>query len=298
MGHGKGQERSHSQAVHWRLFIFNAILALTGLYCASQLDAKVYRWIDENGVKHFSTTPPVNAGNVKIMFDEYQHDEVADQERVMNDQKELDTLIEKNSKEEQQASVEAQKKLMEEQEKLEEANQNQPSLMATECFSPSYSVLQGRHPYEVVRPRDLMEGEYQDLQKLFQGLDGFWAGNARKLNCTEMPDERREKIDNFSIKSEGKFLSRGQFVLVSELYSQELRTTHNEILRLFLSKEKLVSDPGLVDADIELIAVSSNGVIYVKKNQYRSGSGARGDREVVTTIKKTGEAGHQPIGCW
>ncbi len=297
MEHGKGQEQSHSQAVHWRFFIFFAILALTGLYCTSQLDAKVYKWIDVNGVKHYSNRPPINAGNVKIMFDEYEHDEVADQERVMNDQKELDALIEKNAKEEQQASVEEQKKLideqkklMEEQKKLEEGKQNQPHWFASGCFSPSYSITKGRGVFEQIIPRDFIEGEYQDLQKLFKGFDGFWAGNAQVRQCKETEGEVREQIENYLIKSEGKFLSSGQFVLESDLYSQELLTSHNEILRLFLSKEKLASEPGIVNADIELIAVSSNGVIYAKKNQFRSGSGARRVREVVTTIKKTGEA--------
>jgi len=292
MEHVKGQEQSHSQTVHWRIFIFFVILALTDLYCTSQLDAKVYKWIDENGVKHYSNTPPVNAGNVKIMFDEYSHDEAADQERVMNDQKELDALIEKNAKEEQQASVDEQKKLVEEQKKLEEGKQNQPQWFASGCFSPSYSIEKGRGVFEQIIPRDFIEGEYQDLQKLFKGFDGFWAGNAQVLQCRETDGEVRGQMENYSIKSEGKFLSSGQFILESDLYSQELRTSHNEILRLFLSKEKLASEPDIVDADIELIAVSSNGVTYVKKNQFRSGSGARRVREVVTTIKKTGDASY------
>jgi hypothetical protein len=174
---------------------------------------------------------------------------------------------------------------MEAQEKLEEAKQNQPPLLATGCFSPSYSVLQGRHVNEVVRPRDLMEGEYQDLKKLFQGLDGAWSGNARVLGCTETPDERREQIDNYSIKSEGKFLSRGQFVLESDLYSMELTTTHHEILRLYLNEEKLAKRPDIKVADIELISVSSDELVYVEKGQTITGV-----NEVVTTIKKTGEA--------
>jgi len=297
MEHGKGQEQSHSQAVHWRIFIFFAILALTGFYCTSQLDAKVYKWIDQNGVKHYSNTPPVNAGNVKIMFDEYPHDEVADQERVMNDQKELDALIEKNEKEEQQASVEEQKKLidekkkpMEEQKKLEDAKLNQPHWFAYGCFSPSYSIQQGRGVFEQIVPRDFIEGEYQDLQKLFKGLDGFWAGNAQVIQCREIDGEVREQMENYSIKSKGKLLSTGQFVLESDFFSIELRTSHNEILRLFLSKAKLASEPGIVDADIELISVSSDQLVYVKKRQFRSGGGARRVREVVTTIKKTGEA--------
>jgi len=29
------------QTVHWRIFIFSAILALTGLFCTPQLDAEI-----------------------------------------------------------------------------------------------------------------------------------------------------------------------------------------------------------------------------------------------------------------
>jgi hypothetical protein len=51
MEHLKGQEHSQSQTVHWRIFIFSAILALTGLFCTPQLDAEIYQWVDENGVE-------------------------------------------------------------------------------------------------------------------------------------------------------------------------------------------------------------------------------------------------------
>ena len=74
------------------------------------------------------------------------------------------------------------------------------------------------------------------------------------------------------------------------MHSIKLRTSHNEILRLFLSKAKLASEPGIVDADIELISVSSDQLVYVIKRQFRRGDGVRRVREVVTTIKKTGEA--------
>ena len=72
--------------VHCRIFIFAAILVLTGLFCTPQLDAKIYQQIDENGVKHYSNSPPANAGNAKIVVDEYEHNEAADQERVKADQ--------------------------------------------------------------------------------------------------------------------------------------------------------------------------------------------------------------------
>ncbi len=88
--------------VYSRIFIFSAILALTGLFFTPQLNAEIYQWVDENGVKHYSNTPPANSGNAKIVSGEYKHDEAADQKRVKTDQKKLDALTEKIKKEEQQ----------------------------------------------------------------------------------------------------------------------------------------------------------------------------------------------------
>jgi hypothetical protein len=104
--------------VHWRIFIFSAILALTGLFFTPQLDAEIYKWVDEKGVIHYGNIPPANTGNVKIVSREYQHDEAADQKRVKADQKTIDALTEKTKKGEQQASVGEQKK-------SEKAKQNQ-----------------------------------------------------------------------------------------------------------------------------------------------------------------------------
>jgi hypothetical protein len=93
------------QTVHSRIFIFSAIIAFTGLFCTPQLDAEIYQWVDEKGVKHYSNTPPTDAGNAKIVSGEYRHDEAADQKRVKTDQKKIDVLTEKNKKEEQQAKI-------------------------------------------------------------------------------------------------------------------------------------------------------------------------------------------------
>ncbi len=287
--HPKGKMPS-KYTVHWRIFIFSAILALMGLFFTPQLNAEIYQWVDENGVKHYSNTPPADAGNAKIVSGEYRHDEAADQERVKADQKTLDTLTEEIKKEEQQASVEKQKKLEEEQKNLEQAKQNQPHLSASECFSPSYSIQQGRGVNEEIIPRDFMEGEYQNLQELFQSLEGNWEGNALVLVCEGTQDKVRKVFDDYSVKSEGKMPSTGQFVLKTTLYSQEKKGTHHENLRLYLDSKKLTSEPNISIADIELISVSSDELVYVEKRQNRSGSGALLMRETVTTIKKTGKA--------
>ena len=253
------------------------------MFSTLQLDAEIYKWIDENGVKHYSNMPPANARNVKVVGHEIQHDEAADQERVKAEQKETEALIEKNKKEEQQASEAEQKK-------LEEAKQDQPPLFASGCFSPSYSVQQGRGVNEAIIPRDFTGGEYQNLQKLFQSLEGNWEGNASVLVCEGTQDKVREVVDNYSVKSEGKMSSTGQFDLKATLHSQKKKTTHNEYLHLYLDPKKLTSEPNISVADIELISVSSDELAYVEKRQNRSGSGALLMRETATTIKKTGEA--------
>ena len=278
------------QTVHWRIFIFSTILALTGLFFTSQLDAEIYKWVDEKGEIHYGNILPADSGNVKIVSREYQHDEAADQKRVKADQKIIDTLTEEIKTEEQQASVEKQKKLEEEQKKLEEAKQKQPSLSASECFSPSYSIQQGRGVNEAIITRDLMEGEYQDLQELFQSLEGNWEGNALVLVCEESQDKVRKVVDKYSVKSEGKLHSTGQFDLKTTLHSQEKKGKHHENLRFYLDPKKLTLEPNISVADIELISVSSGELAYVEKRQNRIGSGALLMRETSTTIKKTGEA--------
>jgi len=287
--HPKGK-MPYKCTVHWRIFIYSAILALTGLFCTSQLDAEIYKWVDEKSVIHYSNSFPADSENAIIVSREYEHDEAADQERVKADQKTINTLTEEIKTEEQQARVEKEKKLEEEQKKLTETKQNQPTLSASECFSPSYSIQQGRGVNEAIIPRDLMEGEYRDLQGLFQSLEGNWEGNALVLVCEGTQDKVRKVVDNYSVKSEGMMYSTGQFVLKTTLHSQEKKGTHHENLHLYLDPKKLTSEPNISVADIELISVSSDELAYVEKRQNRSGSGALLMRETVTTIKKTGEA--------
>ena len=179
---------------------------------------------------------------------------------------------------------------MEKQKKLTEAKQDQPSLSASECFSPSYSIQQGRDVNGAIIPRDPMEGEHQDLQELFQSLEGNWEGNALVLVCEGTQDKVRKVVDNYSVKSEGKMGSTGQFVLKAALYSQKKKATRNENLHLYLGPKTLTSEPNISIADIELISVSSDELVYVEKGQKRSGGGASLPRETVDTIKKIGEA--------
>ena len=165
-----------------------------------------------------------------------------------------------------------------------------PDVSADECFSSSYSVQQGRGIFDEVIPRDLEDGEYQDLQELFRGLVGEWEGEAEKLVCEGTEDDVRKEIDNYSIESEGKMRSSGQLTLKTTLSSRKKKTRQHQNLRFYLDQEKLATEPNIAVADIELISVSTDELAYVKKSRRRSPSGAPFVHETITRISKTAEA--------
>ena len=145
----------------------------------------------------------------------------------------------------------------------------------------------GRGTFQPIIQRDLSEVEYQELKKLFKGLDGFWVGNAQAIGCTESEGEVLEQVEHYSIKSEATMDHTGQFILLSDLYSRENGSSVNQTLYFYLSEEQLASVPNIKVSDIELISVSSDELVYLVKSLV----GGRGmlRHEIVTAIKKTGE---------
>jgi hypothetical protein len=104
-----------------KIFITAIVLALTVtvLGVANPNAREVYTWTDENGVKHFSDTPPAEAEGAKPVFKEYQYDEAADRQRTESDEK----AIQKDITEINQEYEAAQQ---EKKQREEEAEANQP----------------------------------------------------------------------------------------------------------------------------------------------------------------------------
>ncbi|MEE4261947.1 MAG: DUF4124 domain-containing protein [Desulfobacteraceae bacterium] len=84
--------------------------------------AEVYTWTDENGVKHFSDTPPAEAKGAKPVFKEYKYDEAADRQRTESDEKDIQRDITEINREYEEAEKEKKQ-----QEEEAEANR-QPSM--------------------------------------------------------------------------------------------------------------------------------------------------------------------------
>jgi len=66
------------------------MLTISGV---SIVNAEVYTWIDENGVRHYSDSPPEDAQDAKVMFPEYKYDATADKNRSEQDKQKLNSLI-------------------------------------------------------------------------------------------------------------------------------------------------------------------------------------------------------------
>jgi len=59
-----------------RITVISFVLGI--LLWVPALNADVYTWTDENGVKHYGTQPPENATDARVVFEEEQHDAAAD----------------------------------------------------------------------------------------------------------------------------------------------------------------------------------------------------------------------------
>ena len=89
------------------------IISVLIVFGISIVNAEVYTWIDENGVRHYSDSPPEKAEDAKVMFPEYQYDESADKNRTIKDQHETNALIKEIERENAREQAEAKKRAQE-----------------------------------------------------------------------------------------------------------------------------------------------------------------------------------------
>ena len=97
------------------ILIISALIA----FGISTVNAEVYTWVDENGIRHYSDSPPAEVEDAKAAFPEYQYDESMDKNRTQKDQHEINALIEEIDRENAKDQAEADKR-------AQEAEKNQP----------------------------------------------------------------------------------------------------------------------------------------------------------------------------
>jgi ATPase subunit of ABC transporter with duplicated ATPase domains len=159
-------------------------------FCVSTLNAEIYIWTDEKGVKHYSNNPPENEENyeVKTGSQTSRHDQEADkkqteaeQEQVQNFIKEVDDNHEKQQQEEKLKAEEVEKnrpstqeeKIAAEQEKLE----NKISELEEQPLE--YFGSQKNKRVRIGYYRYRLEALLQDPDKYFKDPENF-EGNIKK----------------------------------------------------------------------------------------------------------------------
>ena len=88
------------------------MLTVSGI---AAVNAAVYTWIDENGVRHYGDSPPEDAADARIMFPEYKYDEAADKNRGQQNQQQLKSLIREIEADDAEEQAAARKRAQEAQ---------------------------------------------------------------------------------------------------------------------------------------------------------------------------------------
>ena len=97
------------------------IISVLTLFCVTILNAEIYTWTDEKGVKHYSDHPPENVENYEVQKESQtkQQDEEADKKRTEAEQEQIQDFI-------KEADENYEKQQKEEKLKAEEAKKNRP----------------------------------------------------------------------------------------------------------------------------------------------------------------------------
>ena len=166
------------------------IISMLTFFCVSTLNAEIYIWTDEKGVKHYSDHPPENEENYKVQTGSQtsRHDEEADkkrtgleQEQIQDFIKEADENYEKQQQEEKLKAEEAEKnrpptqeeKIAAEQEKLEK------KISELEEQPLEYFGSQKNKRVRIGYYRYQLEALLQDPDKYFKDPENF-EGNIKK----------------------------------------------------------------------------------------------------------------------
>ena len=166
------------------------IISVLTFFYVPILNAEIYTWTDEKGVKHYSNHAPENIENYEVQKESqtYQHDEEADKKRTETEQeqiqdfiKEADENYEKQQQEEKLKAEEAEKnrpptqeeKIAAEQEKLEK------KISELEEQPLEYFGSQKNKRVRIGYYRYKLEALLQDSDKYFKDPENF-EGNIKK----------------------------------------------------------------------------------------------------------------------
>ena len=91
--------------------LINMLIVLMAVHLGiSVSDADIYTWTDEDGVRHYSNSPPEDAKDARAVFPEYQYNEKADKDRREMEQRQVEVLIKEIEAEEARRRLDQKRK--------------------------------------------------------------------------------------------------------------------------------------------------------------------------------------------
>ena len=167
------------------------VLLVIAVFGISVANADVYTWVDENGVRHYSDSPPEEAEDAKVVFPEYQYDESADKNRTQEEQQQVNSLI-KDIEAEDAREKEAAKKRAEEAERNREPTKEKRIAAEKERLEKRIAFLE-KQPLEYFgsqRNKIIRIGYYHyQIQALMENPDKYFDQPASFEGNVKEPDK-------------------------------------------------------------------------------------------------------------
>jgi hypothetical protein len=165
------------------------IISALAFFCASTLNAEIYTWTDENGVTHYSDTPPENAEKYEVRTESkiFKYDEEADKKRTGADQEQIQSFIQEDDENDKKQQQEKRLKA-EEAEKNRAPTQEEKIVAEKDKLEKKISFLEGK-PFEyfgnelnkhryIEHYRSRLKMLQQNPNKYFSKPD-TWQGNIK-----------------------------------------------------------------------------------------------------------------------
>jgi hypothetical protein len=202
------------QLVAHTRFLIAIALSLAAINVGAQ--SRVYRWVDAEGVVHFSDQRPADSDDV--VAEALVVRESSGHLRIADAPAESASVLEPESAPEPQpeaAPVAAQ---------------------ARDCSSPSPRKQSGQDLYAFPndRPEPLRAEEVESFETLIKGMVGRWSGTDVGFACGREASRRQASR---VIASEGRAAGPAEFVLDSTISSQD--SNQRELLRIELRDQRL-----------------------------------------------------------
>ncbi|KJS28413.1 MAG: hypothetical protein VR64_24720 [Desulfatitalea sp. BRH_c12] len=164
----------------------------------------------------------------------------------------------------------------------------QPSF-AEQCLAPSPTLLKGEDPYAPIKDRDLTPGENDTLKRLYQSLTGNWRATAETFFCTSADDP--DDVDSDRATGQAKVVVdySGDLTMTAEFYSPRQKSSHQEILHMFQSNNRLRIEHDTGAGDVELIDISGHTISCLYRRIVPMGKGSS-RREFFFTLHAAADA--------